>query len=270
MRFHYPGQEEINDGLTLIKALLACEESYTFIERFNERKDELLDFSDNYHDLEHFYEHQKPTWEKLRTAHTTYTLNRSQLECDAKAAPALRRIQDIITARSPYGLIQEAEGLITAVEGVNTALLAEHRTAICQKIDDAVAALTKDIEAAQGGDTLRAICLRPLAKLRVQVEGEASIAPIIQAEQQALTLFDTAQDHMQEFVRKATEKPSGEEIAPAPQKPTPVVKKVHPIKPAAMVKATYLETLDDVHGFLDHLRTEMEDAIHKGERSQIR
>ena len=99
---HYPGQEEINDGFTLIKALLACEESYTFIERFNERKDELLDFSDNYHDLEHFYEHQKPTWEKLHTAHTTYTLNRSQLECDTKAAPALRRMQDIITARSPY------------------------------------------------------------------------------------------------------------------------------------------------------------------------
>ena len=79
----YPGQADINDGLTLIKALLACEESYTFIERFNARKDELLDFSDSYHDLEHFYEHQKPTWDTLRKAYTTYTLNRSQLEQDA-------------------------------------------------------------------------------------------------------------------------------------------------------------------------------------------
>ena len=79
----YPGQADINDGLTLIKALLACEESYTFIERFNERKDDLLDFSDSYHDLEHFYEHQKPTWDRLRTAYTTYTLNRAQLEQDA-------------------------------------------------------------------------------------------------------------------------------------------------------------------------------------------
>ncbi len=266
----YPGQEELNDGLTLIKALLACEESYTFIERFNERKEELLDFSDNYHDLEHFYEHQKPTWEKLRTAHTIYTLNRSQLEQDAKAAPALRRMQDIITARSPYGLIQEVESLITTVEGANMALLSQHRTATCQKLDDAMAALTKDIEAAQGDDILRSICLGPLAKLRVQVEGEASIAHIVQAEQQALTLFDAAQGRIQAFVREMTEKPSGQGTDPEPQQPKPLVKKVHPIKPAALVKATYLETLDDVHSFLDQLRTEMEDAIHKGERIQIR
>jgi hypothetical protein len=111
---------------------------------------------------------------------------------------------------------------------------------------------------------------RTICKLRGQVEGEASIAHIVQAEQQALTFLDTAQGHIQEFVRKAQEKPSGQGIDPASQQPKQLVKKVHPIKPAALVKATYLETLDDVHGFLDQLRTEMEDTIHKGERIQIR
>ena len=66
-----------------------------------------------------------------------------------------------------------------------------------------------------------------------------------------------------------TEKPSSQGTDPE-QQHKPLVKKVHPIKPASLVKATYLETLDDVHGFLDQLRTEMEDAIHKGERIQIR
>ena len=32
----------------------------------------------------------------------------------------------------------------------------------------------------------------------------------------------------------------------------------------------YLETLGDVNAFLDRLRAEMEDAIHKGERIEIR
>ena len=63
-----------------------------------QRKDDLLDLSDSYHDLEHFYEHQKPTWDRLRKAYTTYTLNRSQLEQDAKAAPALRRMQEILVS----------------------------------------------------------------------------------------------------------------------------------------------------------------------------
>src|SRR5215510_4514392 len=217
---------------------------------------DVLDFADSYHDLEHFYEHQKPTWDRLRMAYTTYTLNRAQLEQDATAAAALRRMQDILTATSPYSLIQEATSLITTVEGVNATLLAQHRAATCQKIEEVMAALTKDIALVHGDEALTSICLGPLAKLRVQVEGEASIAHIVQAEQQALTFLDTAQGHIQEFVRKVPEKL--------------LVKKVHPIKPAALVKATYLETLDDVHGFLDQLRTEMEDAIHKGERIQIR
>ena len=160
----YPGQADISDGLTLIKALLACEESYTFIERFNERKDDLLDFADSYHDLDHFYEHQKPTWDRLRMAYTTYTLNRAQLEHDAQAAAALRRMQDILTATSPYSLIQEATSLITTVEGVNATLLAQHRTATCQKIDDVMAALTKDIALVHGDEALTSVCLGPLAK----------------------------------------------------------------------------------------------------------
>ena len=62
---NYPGQEEIADGLGIIRPLLACDESYKFIERFNDRKDDLLGLCDDFHDLENFYEYQKPTWERL-------------------------------------------------------------------------------------------------------------------------------------------------------------------------------------------------------------
>jgi hypothetical protein len=112
---NYPGQGEINDSLTIIKSLLANDESYKFIERFNERKDDLLDLSDNYRDLEHFYEHQKPTWEKLRQACARFQLNRLDLERDDKACPALQRMDEILFAPSPYGLIKETEGLISTV-----------------------------------------------------------------------------------------------------------------------------------------------------------
>jgi hypothetical protein len=266
----YPGQAAINDSLTLIKALLACDASYTFIERFNARQDDLLDFSDSYHDLEHFYEHQKPTWDTLLTAYATYTLNRSQLELDPRAAPALRRMHDILAAPSPYGLIHEAVGLITTVEGVNAALLVQHRTAACQKIDDVMATLTRDIAAAQGDDALRSVCLGPLVKLCAQVKGEASIAHVVQAEQQALALLDTAQGHLQAFVRKAAEQPVSAHPSPAPVPPKPVVKKVHPLRPVALVKTTYLETQQDADEFLDTLKRELDQALARGERIHIR
>jgi hypothetical protein len=266
----YPGQTEITEGLTLVKALLACEESYTFIERFNERKDDLLDFVDSYHDLDNFYEKQKPTWESLRTAYTTYTLNRVQLEQDTKAAAALRRMQDILSAQSPYGLIHEATSLITTVEGVNAALLAAHRTETCAKIDAYLAEITQDMDTAHGDATLRSLCLAPLQTLRTQVAGETSIAHIVQAAQQALTLLDTAQGHIQAFSKKGTGQVLTKDTRPDSAPPQPVVKKVHPIRPASLVTTTYLETREEAEAFLNALKCELDQALANGERIHIR
>jgi len=36
------------------------------------------------------------------------------------------------------------------------------------------------------------------------------------------------------------------------------------------VKTTYLETQNDIDGFLDALRQELQDALSRGERIQIR
>ena len=102
-------------------------------------------------------------------------------------------MQDILSAKSPYSLIKEAEGLITAVRAVNSALISVHRTEACRTIDDAIAAITQDIEAAEGDAALRSACLGPLQTLRSQVEWQESIAHISQADSEALTLFDAAQ-----------------------------------------------------------------------------
>ena len=66
---NYPGRDEITQGLALINPLIADKDSKKLIERFNTLKKDLLDLADQFHDLEHFYDHQKPTWEKLRQAH---------------------------------------------------------------------------------------------------------------------------------------------------------------------------------------------------------
>ena len=110
-----------------MRRLLACDTSYKFIEQFNSQKDALLDFADQFSDLKQFYESQKPTWEKLRKAYDRFQLNRLELERNAQAGPALKRMGEILTAPSPYSLIQEADGLITTVNTVNTVLVNERR-----------------------------------------------------------------------------------------------------------------------------------------------
>src|SRR5262249_58600616 len=129
---------------------MTLKESNKFIERFNTLKHVLLDFAEQFHDLEHFYDHQKPTWEKLRKAHAAFQLNRLELEKDAQAGPALKRMQEILSARSPYGLIKEADALINTANAVNSSRLTGQRTQAAAQIDAHIATLTKDIAAAQG------------------------------------------------------------------------------------------------------------------------
>jgi hypothetical protein len=266
---NYPGQDEVAAGLSLVNKLLADKDSFKFIERFNTLKDDLLDFAERYHDLEHFYDHQRPTWEKLRKASERFQLNRLELERDAQAGPALKRMQEILSAPSPYGLVKEAEGLIATVGAVNSALLTERRKQAVQKIDGHYATLTKDMAAVNGDPALRAACLKPLETLRQRVEQEESIAHITQAEGEAVNVFDAGIARIEEFVRKQAEKPVPKGGGTA-TKPAVLVKKQRVIKPAEMVKTTYLETQDDVDGFLDALRRELEKALASNERIQIR
>ncbi len=268
---NYPGGEEISDGLVKINSLLALKESNKFIERFNTLKNDLLDFADQFHDLEHFYEHQKPTWEKLRKAHAAFQLNRLELEKDAQARPALQRMQEILSARSPYGLIKEADALINTVDAVNSSLLTGRRTQAVAKIDSIIGTLNKDIAAAQGEAGLRVACIRPLEALKEQVQKQESLAHITQAEAEAVREFDAAVGRIEEYLRKLAEqkKPKDDgsgKVTP----PLPVVKKQHIVQPAKLVKMAYLETSDDVNGFLDALRMELEQAIARNERIQIR
>ena len=152
---NYPGKDEIADGLLRSRSCWPATDSYKFIEQFNTLKDDLLDLADDFHDLEHFYEHQKPTWEKLRKAYERFQLNRLELEKDAQAGPALKRMQEILAAASPYGLIKEAEGLITTVGTVNTALLTGRRQQAVAKIDGHIATLNEGHRAAKGDAGLR-------------------------------------------------------------------------------------------------------------------
>ena len=179
-------------------------------------------------------------------------------------------MQEILSARSPYGLIKEADALINTVNAVNSALLTGRRTQAIAKIDGHIATLNKDMAAAQGDASLRAACLKPLEALQEQVQKEESLAHITQAEAEAVKEFDAAVGRIEDFLRKLAEQKKPKDDGSGKHRQPPVVKKQRIVKPADIVKTTYLETSDDVNGFLDALRQELEKAIANNERIQIR
>ena len=266
---HYPGQDAIRQGLTLIGSLLADQDSRKFIERFNTLKNDLCDFGEQYHELKHFYDHQKPIWEKLRKAHAAFQPNRLELTRHPQAGPALQRMQTILSAACPYGLIKEATALISTVEGVNAALLSERRSQALTKIDAHIATLNQDLAQAQEDASLRTACLQPLDTLKAQIQQEGSLAHIAQAEAEAVEAFDGAVDRIQEFLRQQAEQQSAPPDG-VREVPPPPIKKQRIIKPAELMQTTYLESSAEVNSFLDALRAELEQAIAHHERIQIR
>jgi len=140
---NYPGGDEITQGLALVNPLIADKDSKKFIERFNMLKKDLLDLAEHFHDLEHFYDHQRPTWEKLRKAHVAFQLNRLELEKDTQAGPGPQANAGNPDCQESYGLIKEADALINTVNAVNSSLLTGRRTQAIAKIDAHIATLNK-------------------------------------------------------------------------------------------------------------------------------
>ena len=256
---NYPGKAQVDDGLATVRKLLSFDDSYKFIEHFNSRKDALKDLSDDFHDLQNFYDHQKPTWEKLRKGFDKFQLNRMELAQDARAQMALRRMQEILNAPNPYPLIREADNLLTTVGGINATLINAQRERTGQKIDAHLATLTADLQASLVDTNFRTECLQPLQNLRSRIATEESLAHISQGETEALKSYDAAVQRLEQFV-----------APPEITHPQPAVKPRRIVEPAKLVKASYLETKEEVESFMDTLRQELETALANNERIQIR
>ena len=256
---NYPGKAQVDDGLATVRKLLSFDDSYKFIEHFNSRKDALKDLSDDFHDLQNFYDHQKPTWEKLRKGFDKFQLNRMELAQDARAQLALRRMQEILNAPNPYPLIREADNLLTTVGGINATLINAQRERTGQKIDAHLATLTADLQASPVDTNFRTECLQPLQNLRSRIATEESLAHISQGETEALKSYDAAVQRLEQFI-----------APPEITHPQPTVKPRRIVEPAKLVKASYLETKEEVESFMDTLRQELETALENNERIQIR
>jgi hypothetical protein len=262
----YPGKEAITGGILHIQRLLADTESCKFLEHFIAQKADLLELSDRYHELSHFYTKQRLLWDELRKAVEKFHLNQMELERDPTAAPALQRLEQILKAASPYKILSEVRGLIDTVQAINESIVSAHRakviTAIEKKLDETKA----EIEQAGNHDALRAEVLQKFDQLRLSACSYASVAHIDQAASEAGRLFETTVSALEE----ATLKPRPYE--PKGRKPIekPAVKPRRVVEIHSLLAKPFLENATEVEDFLAKLRTELNDAIAKNERIQIK
>lgn len=274
---NYPGSEPIADALGVIAKAQNIQDSYKFLNHFIELKDDFLDLADSVAELRNFYDAQKPSWEKLRSAKQRFDLNRYELLKDDDAAKGLTRIDEILSSEAPYGMIKEAETLISRVGEVNKALVQERRSQAIEKVDDYITKVKSELDEVGAAPDLRNKCLHPIQTIRSGIENEDSIAHIYQMQTAARDAADDAFVIIEDAAKKAspTSSDGGDEGAGAGDDEGSGVKKAPAkkrriVEPSRISGLTYIETSEDVDAFLDNLRKELEEAIANNERVEIR
>ena len=268
---NYPGSDQIQNSQSLLDSLLSIDESNRFIQRFNDNRDDLEEHAEQYTTLRTFYEKQKPVWDKLNKASENYKLNEQQLRSNPEANSALDRIQTILKAPAPYGLIQETDKLLRIVDAVNDELLANQRAQSLQKVDSHLENIKKELATVAADDILTRACTDPLSGLRNKIESFTSLAHISQAEAQALQCKDSAISKIAEFAQKkieAANEASGKPLDASSS--TPQFKPIQTIAASNFQSGGYLETADQVESYIAKLRAELMAAVDTGKRVEIR
>jgi hypothetical protein len=294
----YPGLDEIDQGLKLVGRLKAAPDSFDAIQLFLKERSPLLDLSDSYGDLDNFYGSQKTAWDKLRSAQLDFQSNRPKLEKDEKAARALTRIDEILSAKDPYNLIREGEGLVQTVSQVNDGFLQEAHERADSWVEKYIAKVSVELDALLASPDQRNRSLLALQTLRKTIAKQPSLAHISQMQDEARELADAAIDHLHLLADQAAAKAKmaasepapkppisgsdtsgltvAEPTAPANNTPAPVVAPAVPVKKRRIIDAQllagsgYIESQVDIDNFLAKLRKELEEAVADNQRVEIR
>jgi hypothetical protein len=252
----YPGKKEIDRGCFLIDKLLAIFDSYEFFLAFNGKKEGLASLSDDVHELKDFYTNQRPTWEKLQEVMTSvFKPNRKELEKDFSTKQAVARMDEILAAESPYGMIKEINGLIEKVKAVNDSAVEKRRENSMKTLDDQITKVKEALELYKAEPDLRNKALKPLQDIKKQIQHEGSIPAISY-------YVDSAEEELEDSLEliEASKKKKDDK--------TPV-KPVKYIQPAKVSAKNYLETETDVDEFLEALKKELKTALLENVRIRI-
>ncbi|MCP4837549.1 MAG: BREX system P-loop protein BrxC, partial [Phycisphaera sp.] len=255
----YPGHEDIDRGLGVLRPLVGEDDPVRFLDRFVGASDDLKDLGEDLQDLRGFYENQKPAWDRMLDDLERFESNQVQLEADDRAGSALARLREIVKSPRPYAQIAETGSLVETVRSVNDGLIAAARPGVLAAITASRSIVQAELEGSEIDAGQRSEMLARFEALAADVEAQSSIAHIEQARTRADREVETAMQKIA-AARKAG-KPGDDGTPP---KPTPTLQSISPREIAG--EQLILSNKDDVDSYLDKLRKALETAIQQGRR----
>lgn len=256
----YPGKAEIKSSLQFVNELLQTGDSYKFFETFTNRKDDLLDLSEDFAELKDFYKNQIEIWKKLnRKLDSTYKDNRSQLEQNAAAKDSLKQLEVIRSAKSPYKMIREIDSHINIADQANEQILTERRQQATAAVDKKIEQLKNELEKTNAdGDTKHNVLL-PFQNAKKAIETEESIQKISYQQNEKI------EENFYEALEKIeAAKPKDDTESAKPKRQTKIV------KPAEIYTKAYIENEADADEFIKNLRDRLQELLDENAKIRIK
>lgn len=265
---NYPGKPVIDSNLPMLTQLLAESDAFKFLQSFISRKDDLLDLSDDFHDLSNFFSKQRPLWDELRKAMERFRLNDMELQRDPEAAAALQRMNQILQSASPNKIISEVRALIDKVNAVNSELVSARRAKVLESVEKERSQALAEVETAGVGSSM----LHDVeARYKVLTDACAkhnSVAHLDQAATEATRIFESTVTAIENAA--AAPPPPSQTSATYPKPKLPGPKPRHVVQISSLLVKPFLESPEEVEVFLTKLRTELTKTLARGERIQIK
>ncbi|HRH41025.1 MAG TPA: BREX system P-loop protein BrxC [Pyrinomonadaceae bacterium] len=257
----FPGFSRIKDSLELANELNNNHNSFEFFRQFNEKREDWIEASEDYHKLHDFYKNQIEIWKRLRSRlHGSYKDNRSQLDFYPDANAAILRMEEILRASEPYGMIREIDSLIATVDQTNDQILRQRREQAVQSVETRITQLKSELDSINADSDTRYLILSTFQQLKPLIEQENSIPKISYFEgERAEELFLDALEAIENKRPKIAPVGGGTETS----RPT------RTIKPAQFAVKPYIESAEDAEDYLNRVRAEIDKYLAENAKIRI-
>ena len=278
-----PGKKEIEDGKVLLAQLTEIQSSFQFIETFNDKADEFLDFEEDYQELNDFFESQFSTWQRLYKAlEQDFARNRSALEKQPDALDALSQLDDIYHLERPYRKVRDIDPLIEKVSKVNDTLLADKREDAKKAIESHILRIQAEVKTSRVTSEISNEILRPLQLLIENLSKLNGLADIAESISEASDYEDEAYECINHFIESQQTPPTSKKEhevheEPTHEKPVPIspkAKKIVSVNTAEIAQTAshtgVIETQEQIDTYVSALKAKLSELVAQNNKVRIK
>jgi hypothetical protein len=260
---NYPDKKVLEDGKTLLEAILEIKDVFKFYKKLSEVKDELLDYEENVIDVKNFFKNQQGYFDRALDDLYIYEKNKSYV-LDNATMQTVKEIKDIVYAAKPYAQIPKLPSLLDTFRSRFVQLLEKEIKPVKDVIASDRKKVMTELEKYSFKSEFSSRFYHDFKDLLDRLETCNNFYEAIAMKEES----DRLKLRCFEDIEKMRQEQEKEEKGPGERKPA--TKKVVTISIANIFHgARTLETREDVEQLLDYLREQFLNELQENTKLKL-